>query len=114
MFAKPGHHLLPSERLAAWRRLGELPFFHYGYGEERQLKIDFYDDSLQYDPFSTRFTQPALIFQGLRDTSVDPRTVERFARDRSNVTLSLVDDDHQLAASLPRIWTEMSAFLGLA
>src|SRR5205823_1250803 len=28
MFAKPGHHLLQPERLAEWKRRGELPFFH--------------------------------------------------------------------------------------
>jgi hypothetical protein len=41
------------------------------------------------------------------------RTVEQFARDRSNVTLSLLDDDHQLAASLPRMWLDIEPFLGL-
>jgi uncharacterized protein len=29
MFAKPGHHLLPPDRIEQWRRLGSLPFFHY-------------------------------------------------------------------------------------
>ena len=59
------------------------------------------------------FSQPALVFQGLHDTSVDPRTVEAFARTRPNVTLSLLDDDHQLTKSLPRIWEGVSAFLEL-
>jgi hypothetical protein len=27
--------------------------------------------------------------------------------------LSLLDDDHQLTASLPRIWTDVAPFLGL-
>ena len=58
--------------------------------------------------------QPALVFQGLHDTSVDYRTVEAFARTRPNVTLSLLDDDHQLIASLPRMWDDVQAFLGLA
>jgi hypothetical protein len=44
---------------------------------------------------------------------VDHGTVERFARTRPNVTLSLLDDDHQLTASLPRIWNDVEAFLGL-
>ena len=30
-----------------------------------------------------------------------------------NVTLSLVEDDHQLIASLPRIWDDVEPFLGL-
>jgi pimeloyl-ACP methyl ester carboxylesterase len=113
MFAKPGHHLLPPERIDEWKREGELPFFHYGYGEPRLLDYAFYVDSVRYDPFETVFRQPALIFQGLQDTSVDPRTVEQFAGRRSNVVLSLLDDDHQLVASLPRMWPAIEEFLGL-
>ena len=113
MFAKPGHHLLPPERIDEWRRRGSLPFLHYAANEERELDFAFYEDSLRYDAFTTVFQQPALIFQGLRDESVDHRTVEAFARTRSNVTLSLLDDDHQLIASLPRMWTDMRGFLGL-
>lgn len=113
LFAKPGHHLLPPERVDEWHRRGALPFFHYGYGEERLLNVTFYDDSLQYDPFAAKFSQPALIFQGTRDESVDPANVEQFARARPNVDLSLLDDDHQLVASLPQIWTGMQPFLGL-
>jgi pimeloyl-ACP methyl ester carboxylesterase len=113
MFAKPGHHLLPPERVNEWRRRGALPFFHYAYDEERDLNFAFYEDSLQHDAFGAAFTQPTLIFQGLRDASVDYRTVEAFAKTRPNVTLSLLDDDHQLIASLPRMWTDMRAFLQL-
>jgi pimeloyl-ACP methyl ester carboxylesterase len=113
MFAKPGHHLLPPERIEEWRRRGALPFFHYGWGRETPLNFSFYEDSLGFDPFDAEFSQPALVFQGLRDTSVDYRTVESFARTRPNVTLSLLDDDHQLIASLPRLWDEAAPFLGL-
>jgi uncharacterized protein len=114
MFAKEGHHPLSPERMAEWRRRGVLPFFHYAHGAERPLNVSFYEDSLRYDAFHAAFTQPALVFQGLRDTAVDPLTVELFARDRPNVTLALVDDDHQLIASLPRIWSDMRTFLGLS
>jgi len=113
MFAKPGHHLLPPERIEEWRRKGSMPFFHYAYQEERPLGYAFYQDTLKYDAFTARMTQPAVIFQGLRDESVDYRTVEQFARSRPNVTLSLLDDDHQLISSLPRIWNDVQPFLGL-
>jgi len=113
MFAKEGDHLLPPDRVAEWRRRGALSFVHYVHGGERSLNVSFYEDSLQYDAFHAAFTQPTLVFQGLRDTAVDPRTVELFARDRPNVTLALLDDDHRLAASLPRIWSDMQTFLGL-
>jgi len=111
MFAKDGHHLLPPDRVAEWRRLGRLPFFHYAANAERMLNVEFYEDSFRYNPFDATFPQPTQIFQGLHDASVDPRTVEAFARKRSNVSLVLLDDDHSLTTSLPRIWDEMSAFL---
>jgi hypothetical protein len=57
--------------------------------------------------------QPTIVFQGVRDDAVDYRTVERFAATRPNVVLTLVDDDHQLMASLSRIWNEMAQFLKL-
>jgi len=113
MFAKPGHHLLPPERVEEWRRRGSLPFFHYADNAERDLNFAFYEDSLQHDAFNAAIGQPTLIFQGLHDASVDHRTVEAFANARANVTLSLLDDDHQLIASLPRMWNDVRAFLGL-
>jgi len=113
MFAKEGHHLLPPERIEEWRRRGATAFFHHGYHEDRLLNYAFYEDTKHHDAFEVSFSQPTLIFQGLRDASVDFRTVEAFARRRPNVTLSLVDDEHQLMASLPRIWDEVEPFLGL-
>ena len=113
MFAKPGHHLLPPERIEEWRRRESLPFFHYAANAELELDYVFYEDSLRYDAFNAVVPQPTLIFQGLRDASVDYRTVERFANARTNVTLSLLDDDHQLIASLPRMWNDIQPFLGL-
>jgi pimeloyl-ACP methyl ester carboxylesterase len=105
------HKWLEPERIAEWRRLGRLPFFHYADNAERMLNFTFYEDSFRYNPFDATFSQPTLIFQGTRDTSVDPRTVEAFGRARPNVTLSLLEDDHQLTNSLPRIWDDVSAFL---
>ena len=113
MFAKAGHHLLPPERIDEWRRRGALPFFHYADNAERELDYAFYEDSLRYDAFHAVVPQPTLIFQGLRDASVDHRTVEQFAMARPNVTLSLLDDDHQLIASLPRMWNDIRPFLGI-
>jgi uncharacterized protein len=113
MLAKPGHSLLPAERIDEWRHRGALPFFHYAYNEERLLNFAFYEDSLKHDAFEVSFSQPTLIFQGLRDTVVDYRSVERFASARPNVTLSLLDDDHQLIASLPRMWESIEDFLEL-
>jgi uncharacterized protein len=113
MLARPGHHLLPLERIEEWRRRGSLEFFHYAFGAERSLDYTFHEDSLRHDAFGASFTQPTLIFQGLRDQSVDHHTVEEFSQSRPNVTLRLLDDEHQLTTSLPVIWDGVAAFLGL-
>jgi hypothetical protein len=113
MFGKDGHKFLGPDRLADWRARGTLDVMHFGYGDTRRLNYTFYEDSLRYDVFTADVTQPTLIFQGLRDASVDHRVVERYAAARSHVSLTLLDDDHQLIASLPRMWTEIAAFLEL-
>lgn len=113
MLAKPGHSLLPPERIAEWQHRGALPFFHYAYGEERLLDYAFYADSLAHDPYEAVVAQPTLIFQGLHDAVVDCGSVARFASTRSHVTLSLLEDDHQLGSSLPRMWEAVEDFLGL-
>jgi pimeloyl-ACP methyl ester carboxylesterase len=114
MFAKPGHHLLSPARIEEWRQKGALPFFHYGARAEQPLNFSFYEDSLRYNAFDAGFPQPAMVFQGVHDASVDARTVTQFAEGRSNVSLTLLEDDHQLIASLPRMWADSAAFLGLA
>lgn len=112
-FAKEGHRFLGPDRLARWEIDGSLDVFHYAYGANRPLAYAFYEDSLQYDAYEVGLKQPTLIFQGLRDEAVDHRIVEQYAAKRPNVTLALLDDDHQLLASLPRIWTDMQGFLEL-
>ena len=50
---------------------------------------------------------------GELDQSVDPAAVERWAADRPLVDLRLVDDDHQLTASMDVIWEESRKLLAL-
>jgi len=112
-FGDPRHHVLPPDRIEIWKARGEFEFFHYAHGAPRRLAYAFYEDSLKHDAFGTLFTQPALIFQGSRDTLVNATDVQQFAATRPNVNLTLLDDDHQLIASLPRVWSEVQPFLGL-
>ena len=57
---------------------------------------------------------PVLVFQGRRDTAVDPAAVEAWCRRRPNVELHMLDDDHQLTASLGYIWEKLAGFLRVA
>lgn len=105
----------PGDRgLEEWKSTGLLNVFHYGYGRVLPVHYELYTDALRYDGLNARPDPPILIFQGRRDTSVSPATVEHWARSRPNVELHLLDDDHQLGSSLEYIWKETERFLELA
>lgn len=104
---------LGEPAITRWRETGRLDVYHYGFGRTMPVHYDLYEDAGRYDAFALQLTQPVLIFQGTRDTVVDPSVSERFARGRRNVTARFVDDDHQLLASMPAIWDETRAFLRL-
>ena len=99
--------------VAEWKRTGSLNVFHFGYGRMMPIHYDLYDDARRYDAMHARIDLPTLVFQGRRDTAVDPVTVEQWSRARPNVELHLLDDDHQLTASVENIWKEMQRFLGI-
>jgi len=105
---------LGESGIAEWRQTGELRVFHYGENRERTVGFALYEDAARYDAYAVNLQAPALVFQGLRDDSVLPDTVERWAAPRPNVTLRLLDDDHQLGASVDLMWEESARFLGLA
>ncbi len=104
---------LGGTQVDEWQRAGSLEVFHYGYNELRHVNYTLFEDCERYDPFTTPLDIPILIFQGRRDESVSPEMVQRFAAPRPNVELHMLDDDHQLLASLPYIWEHSARFLGL-
>lgn len=95
-----------------WQRAGSLNVFHFGYGRVMPVHYALYADARQYDTLAVELPMPVLIFQGRRDTAVDPAGVEAWAGRRPGVELHMLDDDHQLTASLPYIWDVTSRFLG--
>jgi pimeloyl-ACP methyl ester carboxylesterase len=97
---------LGDRGLEAWRSTGELNVFHYGFGRVIPVHYELYTDARGYDCVNADLTMPIQVFQGRKDTAVDPQSVEEWARSRPNVELHLLDDDHQLTASLDYIWEE--------
>jgi uncharacterized protein len=104
---------LGDRGLEEWERTGLLNVFHYGYGRMIPVHYELYRDACGYDCVSAALTMPIQIFQGRRDTAVDPQSVERWASTRPNVELHMLDDDHQLLGSLEFIWVQARRFLGL-
>ena len=99
--------------LVAWKQAGQLEVFHFGYGRTMPVHYELYADARRYDAVNAELSIPILVFQGRDDTAVDPATVESWARRRPNVELHMLDDGHQLTASLGYIWVKLAAFLKL-
>ena len=112
-FASGRDGWLTTAELDEWRRTNRRDVFHYAYERTLPLGWALYEDAHRYDAFAARSDVPALVFQGTRDTVVDPGRVKAWAAPRANVTLRMVDDTHQLQESLPTIWQESARFLGL-
>ena len=99
--------------MAEWRATGRLDVFHYAENRTRSLGYGFFADAERYDAFAASDATPTLVYQGTHDETVDASMVARWAGTRPHVTLHLVDDDHQLLASLDLMWAGILRFLGL-
>jgi pimeloyl-ACP methyl ester carboxylesterase len=113
-FASGRDGWLTESDLDDWRRTDRRDVFHFAYGRTLPLGYGLYEDGHGYDAFRARFDIPTLVFQGAEDTVVNPERVTEWAASRSNVTLRMLEDDHQLQGSLGTIWQESAPFLGLA
>lgn len=97
--------------MARWKETDRLDVFHHAFGRHMPVRYALSEDAARYDTSAIRIELPTLVFQGIRDTVVDPKVVSRWAERRKHVTLHLLDDDHQLLSSLDRIWAETFSFL---
>jgi uncharacterized protein len=113
-FASGRDGWLTDAELDDWRRTGWRDVLHHAYDRTLPMHYGLYEDGGRYDAFAARFDTPTLLFQGTRDTVVDPRRVNQWAAPRTNVTVRMVDDDHQLQAHLETIWSESARFLGIS
>jgi uncharacterized protein len=104
---------LGDRSVEEWRATNRLDVFHHAYGRVMPMHYELFADAQRFDPLGARLDLPMLIFQGRRDTAVDPATVERWASAQPHAVLHLLDDDHQLHASLDFIWAETARALGL-
>jgi pimeloyl-ACP methyl ester carboxylesterase len=100
-----------DEELERWKTKGSIPFFHYGYKEERGLGYQIVDDALNFED-EPAFQQPALVMHGLRDEVVPAIVSKVFAEGHRNVTLRLFDSGHELTDVLEPMWAATAAFLG--
>ena len=104
---------LGDDWLERWRRDGFLDLPHSASGEERPVHYGLVRDLRGYDSFAVDLEIPTLIYHGRRDESVPYQQSVRFAGDRPDVDLRLVDTDHRLTGWLEAIGDGIIEFLGI-
>jgi pimeloyl-ACP methyl ester carboxylesterase len=109
LFERWRARLGPSQ-LAEWRARG-LETMHYASGRLRRIGWQFFEDAQALPPFPA-VAVPTLCVAGTRDETVPLADVEAFVARTPRAHLVAVDDGHDLAASLDRIFDEARAFLG--
>jgi pimeloyl-ACP methyl ester carboxylesterase len=100
---------LSAEELRRWKEEG-LEVDHFATGRRRRIGYDFMEDARRWPPFP-EVRVPSLCIAGKRDEVVPLADVEQWVARTPAARLVVVDDDHQLLASLDRIFDEARAFL---
>jgi pimeloyl-ACP methyl ester carboxylesterase len=101
---------LGAAQLAEWRARG-LETMHHASGRLRRIGWRFFEDAETLPAFPA-VSVPTLCVAGRRDETVPLADVEAFVARTPGARLVAVDDGHDLAASLDRIFDEARAFLG--
>jgi pimeloyl-ACP methyl ester carboxylesterase len=109
LFERWRARLTPAE-LDDWRAHG-LETQHYASGRRRRIGWQFFEDARGWPAFP-EVRVPTLCIAGTRDETVPIADVEAFVARTPTARLVAVDDGHELAASLDRIFEEARAFLG--
>lgn len=101
----------PSE-LERFQREGAMLVDHYATNTRRTMPYRFLEDADTLPAYPT-VKVPVLAIAGRHDDLVPLADVEEFAKKTPSAELVVVDDGHDLAASLPIIWERMRAFLNV-
>ena len=100
--------LSPAER-EEWRTRG-LEVSHFASNRRRRIGWQFHEDARGW-PDYPEVRVPTLCIAGRRDEVVPLEDVARFVARTPPARLLVLDDGHELAASLDRIFEESRAFL---
>jgi pimeloyl-ACP methyl ester carboxylesterase len=99
----------PPEEERRWRTEG-LPVHHFASGRQRRLSWGFMEDAERLPAFP-EVRVPALCLAGRFDELVPLADVEAFVERTPGATLVVLEDAHELLASVDRIFEEARAFL---
>jgi pimeloyl-ACP methyl ester carboxylesterase len=100
---------MTAEQLQGWEREG-LETFHYATNRPRRLGWEFLRDAERWPDFPA-VKVPTLCLAGRRDEVVPLQVVEEFVARTPSARLVVLDDEHELTASVERIWEEARGFV---
>ena len=101
---------LGTENISKWQESGIREFYHYGLKRNVNLQFQFFVDAQQYSEENLTRSLPILIFHGIHDQVVPAALSEEFAKQRSQVILKLLDDDHALGKDVESAWQDIQSF----
>ena len=101
---------LGTENISKWQESGIREFYHYGLKRNVNLQFQFFVDAQQYSEENLTRSLPILIFHGIHDQVVPAALSKEFAKQRSQVILKLLDDDHALGKDLESAWQNIQSF----
>jgi pimeloyl-ACP methyl ester carboxylesterase len=99
----------PSD-LERWRREGGAEVYHHASDRHRRIGWAFFEDAARWPAFP-EVRVPALCIAGRRDETVPLEDVQAWVERTPGARLEVVDDGHELTASLERIVALTREFL---
>jgi hypothetical protein len=96
--------------IARWRAEGGVEVYHHASARNRRIGWAFFEDAARW-PAMPEVRVPALVVAGRRDDTVPLEDVEAWVARTPSARLVVVEDGHELTASLDRIFEETRAFL---
>ena len=106
-------HSMGEAALTQWEESGWLTMHHYATEKDHRVHYGLVEDIAAYKTEGLHIEIPVMIYHGKHDESVPYTQSEKFAADRNNVQLKLVDSDHTLHDQLEPIWKDIVSFFAL-
>jgi pimeloyl-ACP methyl ester carboxylesterase len=103
-----------ADAFRAWEETGWIEVHDHAHGAPARMHFDFIRDAREVDSRSGGWPDvrvPTLVVHGARDDVVDPALSRAWAAGKRHVRLVEVDDEHELAASIPIIIARAEEFL---
>lgn len=93
-----------------WQQTGWHEFYNYRDQAPRPVHYALMNDAATYNSYAVQLALPMLVVHGLHDESVSYEQSVRFAAQRPNVVLKLVNSDHGLLDYTESLWHDLMQF----